>query len=254
MGESNRKRRIKREFLARNPYCCFCGGKTPATTEDHVPSRQMFDGRQRPKGLEVPACERCNQATKQDEQVAAMLGRVFPDPEEGEIRRIMQAVKNNNPGLLEEMLPAEEHYVRLSQAGIADASVGGPLNCSGPLLNKSIGRFGAKLGLSLYYSVVGQSVPSEGGVAVRRFTNFDAVTGEIPSDLTQILGPPETLRQGRKHVAGQFAYAFAVADEVKMAAFYSTFRQSFAVLSWVAVDVANFGVVDDGQIYRPGEF
>ena len=77
MGEAKRKRNQKENFLKQHPWCCFCGGAAPATTVDHIPSRQMFSLRRRPKGLEVPACEVCNQATRLHEQIAAMLGRVY---------------------------------------------------------------------------------------------------------------------------------------------------------------------------------
>lgn len=110
MGEAQLKKRRKRDFLKHNPICCYCGGLTPAATVDHVPSIQMFSLRRRPRGLEVPACEGCNRATRQHEQVAALFGRIFPDgrtaEERDELQRIMRSVNSNNPGLLEEMMPS----------------------------------------------------------------------------------------------------------------------------------------------------
>ena len=41
-------------------------------------ARRCFDGRQRPKGLEVPACDACNQATKKHEQAYCQRSRSDP--------------------------------------------------------------------------------------------------------------------------------------------------------------------------------
>src|SRR3990172_1584845 len=118
MSESRAKRSHKQRFLAENPFCCFCGGNARATTVDHVPSIQMFSLRLRPQGLEVPACRSCNQVTRQHEQVAAILGRVYPDgrteAERDETTQIMRHVQHNNPGLFDEMLPSARQHTRFA--------------------------------------------------------------------------------------------------------------------------------------------
>lgn len=258
MSEFKLNRRRKAEFLKQHLVCCFCGGNTPATTVDHVPSRQMFSLRRRPKGLEVPACECCNRATASHEQVAAMLGRIYPDGptevEREEMRRIMDAVNTNVPGLLEEMIASFRQQERFVRANITLPGVGGVLNVSGPLLNRSIQAFGAKLGFALHYAMTGAIVPRAGGVAVRWFSNFERLTGEIPADLFRILGQPQTLRQGKWGAGDQFSYAFAISENSEMAAYFSTFRKSFAVLSWVSEDVAAFASSANVKVHRPGQF
>lgn len=261
MGAAKLKRRRKEAFLKQHPYCCYCGGETPTTTVDHIPSRQMFSQRWRPKGLEVPACDTCNRATRQHEQVAAMLGRVYPDgPTEAEcseVERTMRAVKNNSPGLLEEMLPSREQEMRFARSGIDIPGGGGVLNCDGPLLNHSIQMFGAKLGFALHYGVNDRIVPLEGGVAVRWFSNYDAATDGIPQPILRLLGERQTLRQGKRSVDDQFTYAYAVAEGGEMAIYFSTFRMSFAVLSWVSEDMAGFEGVDNvdmQRVHRTGGF
>jgi hypothetical protein len=170
MGESKRKRGALAEFLKHNPICCFCGGPTLSTTIDHVPSRQMFAGRLRPKWLEVPACHDCNQDTRNHEQVAAMLGRLYPDPatvaERAEMERIMRAVSNNISGLLEEMRPSQRQQERFEEAKHLPPIDSNALNCNGPLLNRSIQLFGAKLGLALQYATTGRIIPCQGGAGI----------------------------------------------------------------------------------------
>ncbi len=258
MGQAKLKKRRKEAFLKQHPYCCYCGGETPATTIDHIPSRQMFSLRRRPKGLEVPACQTCNQATRQHEQVAAMLGRIYPDgpteAERGEMRQIMHAVSSNIPGLLEEMWPSRQQKTRFAREQIDFPGVAGVLNCSGPLLNRSIQNFGAKLGFALHYSTTGRTVPPPGGVAVRWYSNYDAMTDGIPPPLFRLLGEPQTLKQGKWAAGDQFNYAFAVAEGEKTAIYFSTFRLSFAVLSWVSEDLARFEDIEDIEVHRTGCF
>jgi hypothetical protein len=72
-----------------------------------MPPIMMFDGRQRPKGLEFPICLECNNGTSQSDQVASLLGRVYPDSgseqQQYEIKKLLRGVSNSVPGLLEEM-------------------------------------------------------------------------------------------------------------------------------------------------------
>jgi len=259
MGQAKLKEHRKQEFLKRHPICCHCGGLTLATTVDHVPSIQMFSLRRRPRGLEVPACETCNRATKQHEQVAALFGRIFPDgrtvEERDELQQIMRAVKNNNPGLLEEMMPSREQQALFAQSSsLLPPMAAGVLNCSGPLVNRSMQIVGAKLGFALHYTTAGRIVPPAGGVAVRWYSNYDAATGEIPANIYDMLGPRKTLQQGKWHAGDQFSYAYAVAADSEMAAYFSVFRESFAVLSWVSHTVDGLAEVEDITIHRPGTF
>jgi hypothetical protein len=249
MGEAKRKQRQKESFFERHPRCCYCGGLTPATTRDHVPSIQMFARRRRPSGLEVPACEPCNRGPKQHEQVAALLGRIqLAEPtkaELDELRRIWRAVHNNNPDLLREMTPskAEEQH-----------SATNFLKCAGPLVSKSMQIFGAKLGFALHYKETGRIIPPEGGIGVRWYSNYEEATGELPLDVLDLLGPSQTLRQGRWEVTDQFSYAFAIAKTCDGAAYFSRFRRAFSVLSWINEDACRFASIESIEIHRPGEF
>jgi 5-methylcytosine-specific restriction endonuclease McrA len=107
MSESKQRRRRHQHILKGNPTCIYCGGVSPATTVEHMPPRVIFWGKDRPKGLEFPSCEQCNNSTRLSDQVAGLMSRIYPDsanPEHGEeVRRLLRAISNNCPGLLEEM-------------------------------------------------------------------------------------------------------------------------------------------------------
>src|ERR1700682_1181310 len=109
MGEAKRKLRDHASILACKPGCIYCAGATVATTIEHMPPISIFEGRQRPKGLEFPACERCNNGTGHSDLVAAMLARTWPDAnseiQRRDVRKIFQALENNVPGIFREMNP-----------------------------------------------------------------------------------------------------------------------------------------------------
>lgn len=258
MGEAKRRRSTTNRFLERHPFCCYCGGATLASERDHVPSRQMFKNRSRPNGLEVPACRECNRFTSAHEQVAALMGRLYPDAEteseKQEIERIMRAVQADVPGLLEEMHPSVRQLKRKSEIPKLRKTGVGVLNCGGPLLNQSIQIFGAKLGFALHYSHTGRIVPKAGGVAVRWYSNVDALENALPNEIMRFMGGIKTLEQGSWNVGEQFSYAYVVSEEKTQAAYFSTFNFSFAVLSWVSEELSDRSSDTDISFHRPGAF
>jgi hypothetical protein len=188
-----------------------------------------------------------------------LFGRIFPDgrtaEERDELGRIMRSVNSNNPGLLNEMVPSPRQQALFTQSrNSLPMRAAGVLNCSGPIVNRNMQIFGAKLSFALHYARTGRIIPLTGGVAVRWYSNYDAVNGEIPTSVYEMLGPPHTLQQGKWHAGDQFSYAYAVAKDTEMAAYFSVFRQSFAMLSWVSHTIDAFADVEDLKVHRPGTF
>lgn len=107
MGSSTRHRQ---RFLTQNPICAFCGGNTFATTIEHCPSRAMFQHRHWPEGFEFPACIACNQGSDDDDLIVAMLARMDPFEEkgnlDGSLEGLIYAVNKQKPGLLAKMMPS----------------------------------------------------------------------------------------------------------------------------------------------------
>jgi len=64
-------------FFREHPWCCFCGGTTAATTEDHFPGRSVFLGRNWPVGYVFPACTPCNNESSRDECLMAWVVRIL---------------------------------------------------------------------------------------------------------------------------------------------------------------------------------
>jgi len=247
-------------MLAKYPRCIYCAGLSHATTVEHMPPIMMFDQRRRPKGLEFPTCEDCNQGTRLTDLVASLLGRVYPDsetdPRKKELKKLLLAVRNNVPGLLDEMLANEVDQYR-ARSDIPNMPPGsGVLRANGPILTGHMKTFGAKLGLALHFEAHGSCVPQEGGVQPMYFTNVRAAKGELPMEIINHLPSPRTLQQGKWDVRGQFSYSFLLTEEQRHSVFYAVFRQSFAVAAITALDRSEF-LMKNAEKYPvtiPGDF
>lgn len=256
LGEAKARKRAYDELLTKSPFCIFCGGNTRAVTIDHIPAKVMFDGKQRPKGLEFSACEICNNGAKHADLVAAWVGRFYPDPntneQKEEIPKLLKAINNNIPGLLQEMKMGRGAE-KLAMRKLPIKIDGGLLHV-GPLLQKYMQVFSLKLGLALHHEVSGKILPETGGIAVRWFSNYEKFTGDFPDQLANFLGPSKTLVAGKKHVSDQFQYAWEIAENKEFGIYFASFRMSFAVFGAVALDpkvIAPPAGEDGLKVYSP---
>lgn len=238
MGQAKLKQKRHAQILQKNPHCIYCGGTEDATTIDHMPPIAMFENKHRPKGLEFPACEACNKGGSVDELAAAALSRVYPDPDtnkaEREVRNFWEAINNNCPGLLDEMKPGFRQEKLVRRLNGESSSSGSALNVAGPILNRAIHRFAAKIGYALHFELTEKPVPPGGAAYVWWYTNYQALKGGMPDELINILGAPQTLHQGRWEVSNQFTFASKATERGAMSVHLATFRFSFAVCAAVA--------------------
>lgn len=258
MGQAKQKRESHAELLAKRPGCVYCAGRAVATTIEHMPPISIFEGRQRPKGLEFPACDQCNGGTKRSDLVAAMLARCWPnaDPSDNrkDVKKYLDAVANNVPGILQEMFIGRgaEKLARKRHNIPADAY---PFRMNGPLLTAHLETFAAKMGFALHFELRGAPVPTSGGIRPMWFSNMQALNGEIPDLLFQMLPSPSTLRQGAKSVENQFLYSYATGESDHLL-YFASFNQSFAVGGVTALD-RSFYLEGHGEkfpLIRPGHF
>jgi len=258
MGEAKRKQESFAKLLARRPGCVYCAGAAVGKTIEHMPPRSMFEGRQRTKGMEFPACDPCNRGTKHSDLVAALLGRSWPASDsavhQSDFIRLLSGVSNNVPGLLQEMHldRGAEKLARKRNNIPLDTH---PLRADGPILSRHIFTFAAKIGFALHYEIFGAPIPDQGGAEVMWFSNLQAYNDQIPSVIFEILPTPITLEQGSKSVADQFQYSYARTEEGRHMLYYASFNKSFAVAGVTALDRTIY-LHQDGRfpIFVPGAF
>lgn len=250
MGESKRRRHLRQRLLGDNPTCVFC--PSPSRTVEHAPPKIMFTRKHRPKGLEFASCEACNGGTRHADLVAAAIGRSqlqrSAEAETEDLSEIFRALRNNVPGLLEEMRPSPD------QLAIAERELAGQkvLNIGGPLVRAYMQQFAVKLTFALYREISGRAVPTSGGVLAKWFTNYEDRTGRVPRELFQNLMPPRSLKQGEFDVSDQFAYSFEISPNGDFARIVATFRYAFAVAGFISARLSTFDDLVDATPVQPG--
>jgi hypothetical protein len=259
LAQSKLKKKRHAEILNACPVCIYCGGSTPATTIDHMPPIAMFDGRQRPKGLEFASCEACNKGTRAADLVASLLGRVYPDPtrdtQAEDFRKLLRGVRNNVPGLLEEMHISDRgQMIQRQRTGIGEG--GGFIHGGGPLVSNLMKAFAVKLGFAMHYHATNEAIPVGGGVSARWFSNVDRATDVFPQTIFKLLPELRTLKQGKVAVEDQFQFSTRCLEDKSMGVYLGTFRRSFAVVAFGIKDRAHLSdaaVASGARIYAPGE-
>ncbi len=250
MGNAARR---KRKFFSEHPFCCFCGGATPATTEDHFPSRALFRDRKWPEGYVFPACLPCNQATARDELIVAWISRLgvegFRSDAEAdatlrEFRELMESIAQNFPGLFQEMRARTTDEQRRRALGLGIAMPPGStladvpvINSEDPRIQDAVLNFSRKLALALYYKTFAEAMPVGGGIAVRWYTNYQMQNEEIPQELAEIMPNFPKLTRANQPLQDQFFYRIGAAKEDdgrRMAVFLALFQASFAVLGFMS--------------------
>ncbi len=139
------------EFIAKHPLCCFCGGSVPSETIDHQPAKIVFPGKNRPKGLEFPACKRCNEQTSVDECILAFVARLTGSlrgvgPDVG-LKRALDTIRSAHPNLLLSM-----HGSRVDVGG---GQTKPAIDVNRPEINLGLCRIAAKLALATFYGETG---------------------------------------------------------------------------------------------------
>lgn len=252
------KGRKKREFLDVNPICFNCG-TAKATTVDHVPSRQCFDGRQGPEGFEFPACYTCNSKLSKIEQAMALLIRLADhserDVDEAELSKMIRGVKNNTPNLLpREFTDPAKLRAALKQSGWKP----GPeeTDDDAPIVDMAHGwcdyfqAFARKMTLALYYKETGKALPCDHWMRTKFFQYADKGAPSIVEQFQTML--PEFREGQRRNVdlGDQFRYITGRANNESLFAFLAQLRQSWFI---VGITAGPQHVVDEGKYILHGD-
>jgi hypothetical protein len=205
----------KAAFLANHPVCCFCG-TAAATTDDHVPARVCFKGRQWPEGYVFPACAECNARHKDAEQVVAFHLHAMTDAER-DFAQAYGGLKNNYPKALPDpFMSLAEKAKALSARGITvpfSHLLMAPVVKLSPEVHDYFHRFGRKLAQAFYYKAVGRPTPP-GFRIVTHWLVGD--TREANETLEGFISFMPTLEVGRRvnvDLGNQFAYRYNVSPE-----------------------------------------
>jgi hypothetical protein len=231
VADARKKQLALKQRLAANPWCIYCG--EPATTIEHMPPLAMFAETLRPNEMVFPCCEPCNRGTKQADQIAAFLSFIDLDVRGPTLRRqftkLLDGLHNNVPGFVREIASMPRARQKFELHADGRPTNWGLLRTDGPILSGSMVAFAAKLGFAMFYEKTGRRVGPNGGVLARWYTNRNLYNSDILDQMSQVLGEPETLRQGVLHAGDRFAYRCGGDDH--LIAVFGLFRRSFAALA-----------------------
>jgi hypothetical protein len=224
-----------------------------------MPPKSAFDLKQRWQGMEYVSCEACRKGTGTMDLVAGLFARLYsvkPGTAETnqEIRRFIAGVGNNAPEVSEEInvesdlrgTKREEHKALPDAAAILT---------TGPIGASYLRAFGARVALALHFELTRQIVPETGGVFVKWMSNNAIVENEVPESFLAMLGPPQSLEQGRQTLEDQFQYKSSAEGDGARSAHFATFRVSFAIQAFVVRDFNELREITDDvpdNVFRPG--
>lgn len=249
--------RDKRKILVEYPYCIYCGGKTAATTVDHIPPTGLFPKRDRPPGLVVPACPDCNRNSRVVDDIASFFAAIRLSPNEREVQHFSEKLlyfKNNYPEIMLESQPTIGQLRQAARYTPNNEGTFGALDVRGATTSRMIVLFGVKLGLALHYEETRVALPSQGEIGVIWYTNQNALANEIPQRLFELLPDVRSLGSGRKTANRIFEYSSRSIDDSKKTAHWATFGDSFMFYLFVGEGITGLKVLPSSRVYQPGIF
>lgn len=244
MGAAKKK---KQRFFAEHTQCCFCGGKNPTASIDHVPPRAAFPGRNGPEGFEFPACDDCQKGTRLDEIAFAFMVMISDMNDDNfapkSLDRLMEGMRNNLPHLLPlKELPASKKRRSMKEMGLPRRP--GQTLSEVPVIEYSsefhdhINRYLAKMMCALFYKEQGRIAPHDYLVWTDWGTYADARSHPLTQAMMNIT--PETHQGERRNmdIGDRFSYRFNRTD-----------RADISIIA--AVGAFGQGVVFHGMIIDP---
>lgn len=249
MGQS--KTKVQR-FIADNPTCIFCGGTSPATTQDHVPARSLFIDRKWPEGYVFPACLSCNNSTSDAECLASLLiaiGWEFLEGDEDIKKQSLQKVREftvRKPELSRQIVPASTNQKRAFAKEIEYSLPQGATHSQIPLaripeaFNSALNTLGTKLAKALHYLHSGKTfiVPADAEITVYQETNADWMRKGSTHDyeLFRTLFPVQNLIREKVDLTAQFSYAYGMTPDNRNSAFICKFGNIFTLAMFIILD------------------
>jgi len=213
------------EFIKEHPICCFCGGETPSETIEHQPAKIIFPEKHRPRGLEFPACKRCNGQTSIDECILAFVARIAGSmrvnikPDTG-LQKALQTISVAYPKLLPSIhsIAADVEGRQLPATDLNKREV-----------NEGLCRVAAKLALSTYYDETGRIARSGTRVNTMWTHNQRRDGAELVKDLLGRFPAGKQLRMGRWDSSETFFIRYLVEGDVVQVA--AIFHESVALMA-----------------------
>lgn len=237
MGD--RRKRLA-NFLALHPRCYFCG--EPATTIDHVPSRECFIERQWPEGYEFPACKYCNLNAGAHEQVVAFYRHVSDFSENGrskpQIAKLRQGVSNNTPAMFPYKIPANVKKRVAARHGIRPADgqtyAGLPIVGLSKDVKNAFDTFSRRLTCALFYHHLGKVLPRSNQIMTFKLSFQDTKAQEILPEFIKFASYKTETKRQNTNIGDQFTYLWRADPDDDFFLYTAQFAKAFYIVGITA--------------------
>lgn len=228
---------LKRIYQGKN--CALCGGMRPAVNPEHSPPKVMFQGKDRPIGHEVPACERCNNGSGALDQLAAFVAMsgdpniLFGDRQMSEHEHKVARGTANNANLItrdgsymiyESAVPVpvfdDDGQVRRMAYAVHMRSD----------VMAQLAKWCAKQVLAAWYVQMGHAASSRATITLEILTNATPPDAELEALIRQ-LGGDYTLTKGKESKIGEFSYKFSPNPKGTAAVMFAQYHGGTAFLA-----------------------
>ena len=246
MGE--KKTRTER-MKAQHPICCYCGHR-PTETTDHCPPKIVFLNKDRPKGLEFPACEDCNKKSSTGDAVAALIFgltvNINPELVEHKVSAIkrFKTVQICAPEVIQEVLynrPNRTFEKReVSAVGLDPQKV--KLFSVGPNTRRHLFNFSAKLTVAAYFNETQEICLPTTEILTHVSLNHQLLKHGLP-ELPILYEKISSLKQGIKDTTDQFSYAPVINREERVGHFKFQFNSNAIIHGFIS----EHGFSDDSK-------
>lgn len=239
MGSATRHRKA---FLQRHSICAFCGGINRSSTIEHCPPRAMFQNKEWPEGFEFPACNSCNGGTSNHDSIIAMLARMDPFENKGDLdgkhTGLMQNVNRQFPGLLQKMMLSASEARKSNKKYGVTPSKGQTQQEAGLVrvpeeFHQAVCVLAGKLAKGIFYNETNKIFPNEGCLLLNWFTNADVIkTKKYPvfEILEALAGTVPMLTRSTKLLNSQFEYKLSISSEQDIFIVQAKFGNSFGLV------------------------
>ena len=232
MGNAARVRlSATQKFIQRFPQCCFCAGKRPSATRDHMPPKALFDNSHRPDELVVPACIECNSGTSTADLIVSIMSRWSAENTVQELddhHRLATRLRKQAPEIIAEWNEGGLMMRIKGRRHLRDKGVSVPDGAStiaiGALTVRQLNLFAHKATLALYFEYLGEALLETGAYFATWRTKEDYAVPGLPSDLLRLLPQYATLSQGRWNTRETFEYRLALNREDGLLGFFARLR------------------------------
>jgi hypothetical protein len=189
--------------------------------------------------MEFPSCEACNDGSRDQDVLAAMLARMGPDTElrnrDGRLPGLVRKVNSRFPGLLREMMPSSIEARRANRRIGLTPPVGGTHQDTHVVkipekIREAVRVLASKLAKGLFYMEMGQIFPGQGCLLFRWFTNSHVIRDGGPvlfELLNQLAGKAPVLRRAGRDLVDQFEYKLSTAESERLFVLQAHFPGSF---------------------------